>query len=48
MYELVAEARDQGTPYRSARVPVRIMISDGNYFHIAYNLELFLIIYLFS
>lgn len=29
-YELVAEARDQGTPYRSARVPVRVIVTDVN------------------
>lgn len=30
IYELVAEARDQGTPYRSARVSVRVIITDVN------------------
>lgn len=29
-YDLVAEARDQGTPYRSARVPLRITVTDVN------------------
>lgn len=29
-YELVAEARDQGTPHRSSRVPVRVIITDVN------------------
>lgn len=29
-YDLVAEARDQGTPYRSARVPLRIIVTDVN------------------
>lgn len=29
-YELVAEARDQGTPYRSVRVPLRITVTDVN------------------
>ncbi|XP_053960463.1 protein dachsous [Anastrepha ludens] len=30
VYDLVAEARDQGTPYRSARVPVKVHITDVN------------------
>jgi protocadherin-16/23 len=30
MYDLVAEARDQGTPYRSARVTVKVMVTDVN------------------
>ncbi|KAL1139417.1 hypothetical protein AAG570_006401 [Ranatra chinensis] len=30
LYELVAEARDQGRPSRSARVPLRILVSDVN------------------
>nr|ALL98470.1 dachsous Ex isoform [Drosophila melanogaster] len=30
LYDLVVEARDQGTPVRSARVPVRIHVSDVN------------------
>lgn len=29
-YDLVAEARDQGTPYRSARVPIHITVTDVN------------------
>lgn len=29
-YDLVAEARDQGTPYRSARVPLRVIVTDVN------------------
>lgn len=29
-YDLVAEARDQGTPYRSARVSVHVIVSDVN------------------
>lgn len=29
-YDLVAEARDQGTPYRSARVPVHVIVTDVN------------------
>lgn len=29
-YDLVAEARDQGTPYRSARVSVRVHVTDVN------------------
>lgn len=29
-YDLVAEVRDQGTPYRSARAPVRITVTDVN------------------
>lgn len=29
-YDLVAEARDQGTPYRSARVSVHVTVSDVN------------------
>lgn len=29
-YELVAEARDQGTPYRSTRVRVHIFVTDVN------------------
>lgn len=29
-YDLVAEARDQGTPYRSARVSVHIVVTDVN------------------
>ncbi|XP_022221546.2 LOW QUALITY PROTEIN: protein dachsous [Drosophila obscura] len=30
LYDLVVEARDQGTPMRSARVPVRVHVSDVN------------------
>jgi protocadherin-16/23 len=30
MYDLVAEARDQGTPYRSARVTVKVVVTDVN------------------
>lgn len=30
MYELIVEARDQGTPVRSARVPVSIRVTDVN------------------
>lgn len=30
IHDLIAEARDQGTPYRSARVPIRITVSDVN------------------
>ncbi|XP_055921654.1 protein dachsous [Eupeodes corollae] len=30
LYDLVAEARDQGTPYRSARVAVKVMVTDVN------------------
>ena len=30
IYELVAEARDQGVPPRSSRVPVRIIVTDVN------------------
>uniref|UniRef100_A0A6P4FXR2 Protein dachsous n=1 Tax=Drosophila rhopaloa TaxID=1041015 RepID=A0A6P4FXR2_DRORH len=30
LYDLVVEARDQGTPVRSARVPVRVHVSDVN------------------
>ncbi|XP_037958849.1 protein dachsous [Teleopsis dalmanni] len=30
LYDLVAEARDQGTPYRSARVSVKVHITDVN------------------
>ncbi|CRK94042.1 CLUMA_CG007566, isoform A, partial [Clunio marinus] len=29
-YDLVAEARDQGTPYRSARVTVHVIVTDVN------------------
>lgn len=29
-FDLVAEARDQGTPYRSARVTVRVLVTDVN------------------
>lgn len=29
-YELIAEARDQGSPYRSARASVRVIITDVN------------------
>jgi protocadherin-16/23 len=29
-YDLVAEARDQGTPYRSARVAVHVVVTDVN------------------
>lgn len=29
-YDLVAEARDQGTPYRSARVAVYVVVTDVN------------------
>ncbi|XP_055711473.1 protein dachsous [Phlebotomus papatasi] len=29
-YDLVAEARDQGTPYRSSRVSVRVLVTDVN------------------
>lgn len=29
-YDLVAEARDQGTPYRSARVAVHVIVTDVN------------------
>lgn len=29
-YDLVAEARDQGSPYRSARVTVHVMVTDIN------------------
>uniref|UniRef100_A0A1I8NDN4 Cadherin domain-containing protein n=1 Tax=Musca domestica TaxID=7370 RepID=A0A1I8NDN4_MUSDO len=30
VYELVAEARDQGTPYRSSRVTVKVHVTDVN------------------
>lgn len=30
VYEIVAEARDQGVPPRSSRVPVRILVTDVN------------------
>lgn len=30
LYDLVAEARDQGTPYRSSRVPVKVLVTDVN------------------
>ncbi|XP_018787095.1 PREDICTED: protein dachsous isoform X1 [Bactrocera latifrons] len=30
VYGLVAEARDQGTPYRSARIPIKVHITDVN------------------
>jgi len=30
LYDLVVEARDQGTPVRSARVPVRVHVTDVN------------------
>lgn len=30
LYDLVAEARDQGTPYRSARIPVKVYVTDVN------------------
>jgi protocadherin-16/23 len=30
LYELVAEARDEGNPSRSARVPLRILVTDVN------------------
>lgn len=29
-YDLVAEVRDQGTPYRSARAPIHIVVTDVN------------------
>lgn len=30
VHDLVAEARDQGTPNRSARVPIKVLVSDVN------------------
>lgn len=30
VYELVAEARDQGVPPRSSRIPVRVLVTDVN------------------
>lgn len=30
VYDLVAEARDQGSPYRSARIPIKVHITDVN------------------